>query len=269
MLNYTQDDIKVDGVKIHYYRTGGKKPPFILLHGATDSGLCWTPVAELLAKDYDVIMPDAQGHGLSDRIDQNFTDLSHIHQVVELVRELGITKPIIMGHSMGTITASRVAANYPELPQAIILEDPVWFGLKLPPSEEDMKREQLLMAETAKRTREELINKCRHDHPTWSEAEIIPWAEAKRQFDPKLFSAVKIGQPPYTQIVPLIRCPLLVIISDGGIGTPESVELAEKLWQSKEPFRWVQIKDAGHNIRREQFKVFYEAVSNFLRTCVQ
>ena len=56
MLNYTQDDIKVDGVKIHYYRTGGKKPPFILLHGATDSGLCWTPVAELLAKDYDVII---------------------------------------------------------------------------------------------------------------------------------------------------------------------------------------------------------------------
>ena len=268
MLNYTQDDIKVDGVKIHYYRTGGNKPPFILLHGASDNGLCWTPVAELLAKDYDVIMPDAQGHGLSDRIDRNFTDLSHIHQVAGLVRELGITKPIIMGHSMGASNASKVAANYPDLPRAVILEDPGWFGLKLPLTEEDMKKDQLLMTEAAKRTREELISECRRNHPTWSEAEIIPWAEAKPYFDPRLFSVVKIGQPPYNQIVPLIRCPLFVIISDGGIGTPKGVELAKTLWRSEQPFRWVQIKGAGHNIRRDQFKAFWEAISDFLRTCV-
>ena len=33
------------GTKLHYYRTGGPKPPLVLLHGITDDGLCWAPVA--------------------------------------------------------------------------------------------------------------------------------------------------------------------------------------------------------------------------------
>ena len=38
-MNYTEGDVTVNGVNIHYYRTGGGKPPFVLLHGATDNGL--------------------------------------------------------------------------------------------------------------------------------------------------------------------------------------------------------------------------------------
>lgn len=60
---YTEGDTMINGVKIHYYRTGGNKPPFVLLHGATDNGLCRTPVAEKLADKYDVIMPDALATG--------------------------------------------------------------------------------------------------------------------------------------------------------------------------------------------------------------
>lgn len=59
MLQYSEGDVNINGIKIHYYRTSGNKPPFILLHGATDNGLCWTPVAEYLAGQYDVIMVDA------------------------------------------------------------------------------------------------------------------------------------------------------------------------------------------------------------------
>lgn len=124
MLKYNEGNLKIDGINIHYYRTGGNKPPFILLHGATDNGLCWTPLAELLAVKYDVIMPDAQGHGLSDRLDPAFTFESHTHQVAGLARELGIKKPLIMGHSMGADTAVNIVIEYPSLPRAIVLEDP-------------------------------------------------------------------------------------------------------------------------------------------------
>ena len=50
MFEYTQGCVKVNEINIHYYCTGGDKPPFILLHGASDNGLCWTPVAEILAE---------------------------------------------------------------------------------------------------------------------------------------------------------------------------------------------------------------------------
>jgi len=43
---------------------------------------------------------------------------------VGLVKELGLRRPIIMGHSMGAETTCNVALEYPALPKAIILEDP-------------------------------------------------------------------------------------------------------------------------------------------------
>jgi N-formylmaleamate deformylase len=272
MLKYAQGYVKINGINIHYYRTGGNKPPFILLHGVSDNGLCWTPVAELLAKQYDVIMPDAQGHGLSDRIDRNFTYTNHAQQIVGLLQELGISKPVLLGHSMGAGTAAMVAAEYPKLPRAIILEDPAWDKLAILSPERDNKDEinqaNIIvrhLTEAVKRTREELINECRQANPCWSEAEIVPWAESKLQFDPAIFSAAHFDRYSYMKLVPLIKCPVLLIISDGGITTPEVAEQAKKLWRSEQAFRWVQIKGAGHNIRREQFKAFCEALTDFLK----
>jgi len=270
MLKYTDGYIKADGVKIHYYRTGGDLPPFILLHGATDNGLCWTPVAELLAEQYDVIMPDAQGHGLSDRFDRDFTPGNHAAHVVALIRELGIVKPVIMGHSMGADTAVSIAVTHPFLPRAVILEDPPW-GVPPPgagDSEEQKKQMEAfreMLVGLRNLTPEEIIKQQRTANPRWSEAELVPWAEAKRQFDPSLFSMPIVILRPYEELVPEIDCPTLLIIGDSGIVMPEVAENAAGLWKSRQPFQWVQIKDAGHNIRREQFKEFCGKLFCFLQ----
>jgi N-formylmaleamate deformylase len=271
MLEYTDDYIVTEGIKIHYYRTGGGKPPFVLLHGATDDGLCWTPVAELLAEQYDVIMPDAQGHGLSDRLDPDFTSRRHTDQMVALMEELGIEKPIVMGHSMGADTTVNIAVTYPSLPKAIILEDPPW-GITGPPAFEKSKDAakqaedfRNYLAGLGKRTLDEVIAEGRANNPKWSEAEIIPWAKAKRYVDTSLFSRPIITQRSYRELVPEIRCPTLLLIGGSGLVTAEVAENAAKLWQSQQPFQWFQIKDAGHNIRREQLDEFCGKLFCFLQ----
>jgi N-formylmaleamate deformylase len=270
MLNYTQGDVNINGIKIHYYRTGGNKPPFILLHGATDNGLCWTPVAEILAGDYDVIMPDAQGHGLSDRLDKSFSSKNHALQVVELMKQLGLVKPIIMGHSMGAGTTVDIASGHSELLKAVILEDPAWQieGQITDEQREEMRkqREEMFQASIGyrKHTREEIIAECKVTNPRWSEAEILPWADSKLQFDPTLLAAIQPNMHSYVELVPKIQCPTLLIISDGGIVSAETARHASKLWKAKTPLRWIQIKNAGHNIRREQFKIFCETLLSFL-----
>jgi N-formylmaleamate deformylase len=67
MAHWQSGDVTANGIRLHYTRTGGDKPPLVLAHGVTDDGLCWTPVAAALAPDYDVIMVDARGHGRSAR----------------------------------------------------------------------------------------------------------------------------------------------------------------------------------------------------------
>ena len=56
MVDFSQGDVKIDGVKIHYYRSQGGKQTIIMLHGATDSGLCWARTAQELAERYDAVI---------------------------------------------------------------------------------------------------------------------------------------------------------------------------------------------------------------------
>jgi N-formylmaleamate deformylase len=264
VLQYTEGDLKVKGIKIHYYRTDGNKPPLILLHGASDNGLCWTPLAEVLAEKYDVIMPDAQGHGKSDRLDDNFTFQNHTEQVVGLIEQLGLNKPIIIGHSMGAGTATNLAVAYPDLPGAIILEDPAWLKQDTmpPPNQADIRS---MMKEQSKKTLEELKAECRALNPLWSEEEITPWAESKLQFDTRLFDFIAVNPGSYKEQVPKIKCPTLLIIAENGLVAKATAEEAARLWKSLQPFKWVQIKGAGHNIRRENFPAFKEALFSFLK----
>ena len=73
MTEWSPDDVIANGIRNHYYRTGGDKPPLLLVHGFTDNGLCWTRLARVLQRDYDIIMPDARGHGLSEAPEGGYT----------------------------------------------------------------------------------------------------------------------------------------------------------------------------------------------------
>jgi pimeloyl-ACP methyl ester carboxylesterase len=210
-------------------------------------------------------MPDAQGHGKSARLDANFTFESHTHQIAGLVKALGLKKPIIMGHSMGAGTTVNVAINYPDLPRAIILEDPAWLKQDTmpPPNQADIKS---YLTSLRKKTLDELVVEGRTSNPKWSETEIKPWAESKLQFDPTLFDFIAVNPSSYKEQVPKIKCPTLLIIADGGLVSKATAEDAAKLWKSQQPFKWVYIKGAGHNIRRENFKDYMDAVTNFLKS---
>ena len=270
MPDWTQGNLQVDGVDLHYYRTGGDKPPLVLLHGVTDNGLCWTPVARELGATYDVIMPDTQGHGLSGRVSDGFTFMSLAEQLVGLVQSLGLTKPVLMGHSLGAGVAAMAAARYPELPKAVILEDPPW-GLEdaeSRPASQDKQAENdewvRFITDLPSLSRQEVVARGSKMNPRWTEEEVGCWADAKPQFDPAFFPALSRPGPSYEETVPQMRCPTLLITSDGGIVSQATAERATALWQANTPFRWVLLIDAGHNIRRELFEMYCKTIYRFL-----
>ena len=51
-------EIVANGIRIYYERTGGDKPPVVLLHGITDSGRCWPRVVAALR---DVLAAEEEG----------------------------------------------------------------------------------------------------------------------------------------------------------------------------------------------------------------
>jgi len=64
--------VETNGIRLHFTRTGGDKPPIVLAHGVTDAGPCWSPVAEALTPEYDTIKVDTRGHGYSDALERGY-----------------------------------------------------------------------------------------------------------------------------------------------------------------------------------------------------
>ncbi|MGE5221587.1 MAG: alpha/beta fold hydrolase [Omnitrophica WOR_2 bacterium] len=263
MQKIISGSVKANGVDIHYCRSGGNKPAMIFAHGITDNGLCWTRVTSNFFEDYDVILYDARGHGLSGAPPSGYTFIDHAADLAGLIGALHLQKPIVIGHSMGASTALYFAGQYPDLPRAVVLEDPpppLWWSA--PP--EQRKADMSWIFQYQGKTREEIAEIGRKQHPKWDESEFEAWAESKLQFSPNIANRGEYLPVPWQEYLSKITCPALLIIADQSAGAILNPEMAGEIAQYVPGMQVVQIPGAGHNIRREQYGPYVEAVKQFI-----
>ena len=259
------------GTKLHYYRTGGSKPPLVLIHGITDDGLCWTPVAEALAGEYDVVMVDVRAHGRSDAPDDGYDYTTIVDEIVGLIKELKLEHPLVMGHSMGAMISLTLAGLYPDLPRAIILEDPPAFWRTRPPSQAELDgRAGMLMwfHDVKRKTHDELLKAVRSESPNWPEAELGPWIDSKHRFSLKIAELVESPDAVpanFTSLLNQITCPTLLITADHELGASLTDEDVTELQSSVPHLERAHIPGAGHSIHREQFTTYMEHLHLFLK----
>ncbi|HUL00760.1 MAG TPA: alpha/beta fold hydrolase [Nitrospirota bacterium] len=77
-----------------------------MLHGLTANGACWAVLAHAIEGEYDIIMPDARGHGKSSVPNNGYRYEDHGNDVVGLINALRLPSPILIGQSMGGMTAA-------------------------------------------------------------------------------------------------------------------------------------------------------------------
>jgi len=270
MTAWSDGYVQTEAIRVHYTRTGGNRTPLILLHGITDNGLCWTRVAKALEHDYNIIMPDARGHGLSDGPEKGFSIELLAADVAALIRSLQLEHPFVLGHSMGAATASILAVRYPDLVRAILLEDPPWRDTAPGQDEKQAQGQsswlQWLVPLRAM-SREQRIALARREYQ-WAEEELEPWAESKEQFNLAVVqrnvdSALRIGS--WREVVTQLRCPFLLITGDPEKGAIVTAEVAQEVTRLAAQGGVVHIPGAGHNIRRDQYEAFMAAITHFLR----
>lgn len=100
-------------------RDTGAGPASVLLHGLAGDGGEWDAVAAAL--DGRVVAPDARGHGASGPGDMS--PAAHVADVVEVIGTLGLAPVVLVGQSLGGLTALQVAAERPELVCGLVLVD--------------------------------------------------------------------------------------------------------------------------------------------------
>ncbi|MCA6119319.1 alpha/beta hydrolase [Bradyrhizobium sp. WSM 1738] len=111
-------------VTFHFERTEGRGQPVVLIHGWCCDRTFLSPQADYFSKlGHQIISPDLRGHGLSDKPRQPYPIKVFADDVAWMCGELNLSKPILVGHSMGGIVAFDIAARYPNLPAAIVMLD--------------------------------------------------------------------------------------------------------------------------------------------------
>ena len=259
---WTDSFVMANGIRIHFWRTGGDKPAFVMLHGSSDDGLCWTSLARELTSDYDVILPDARGHGLSDPAAVSDPADAQAEDVAALIRALQLDRPIVMGHSMGASSAAWFAAKYPDMARAIVLEDP---GL-LPRTGRGRPNEEAVRARILERNQtsyDDLVKRCVESSPKWGIEECRIWAPSKRLHHPSNAYRYRTfaERPPMGELFARIEVPTLVLKADADESTRlRNREVAAALRIGK----IVHIDGAGHNVRREQKAALLTALRDFL-----
>jgi N-formylmaleamate deformylase len=220
-------------------------------------------VAHAMQTDYDVIMPDARGHGKSSVPDYGYRYEDHANDVVVLIEALQLSHPILIGHSMGGLVAAVLASRNPKLLRCLILADPTFLSPKVQREVRDSD-----VADQHRRYLEmsldDVVAEARVKHPDRSLDTIELIARARLQTSLAAFDVLTPPNPDYMQVVSAIEVPSLLVI--GGPAGVVSPDVAADLQRLNPRLQVEQIPEAGHGLHYDQPERFAVIVKSFLRS---
>jgi pimeloyl-ACP methyl ester carboxylesterase len=117
------DFVEVDGVRLHYLAKGSGTP-IVLLHGNGATVEDWTAsgLFDQLAASHRVIAFDRPGFGHSERPRSTvWTPRAQAALIAKAIEQLGIERPLVVGHSFGTLVTLALALDHPEVASGIVL----------------------------------------------------------------------------------------------------------------------------------------------------
>jgi N-formylmaleamate deformylase len=262
MTNWMTGICAANGIEIHYLRTGGSKPPLVLLHGLTGSGACWTPLARALESEYDVVMPDARGHGNSSTPLGGYRYEDYASDVVGLIQGLGLAAPVLLGHSMGGMTAAVLASQLGTAIRGVILADPTFLSpqrqREVHESDAVEQHRRLLSLDKGDVLAQARV---RHAHRSSEIIEFITEARLKTRIG--AWDVLTPPNPDYHQLVSAICVPILLVIGDAPV---VSLETARVLQNLNPRLQVEQVQDAGHGLPYDQPERFEAVVRSFLHS---
>jgi pimeloyl-ACP methyl ester carboxylesterase len=113
----------LDGARIHYQSQGKGSEALVLIHGWTCNLDHWRDQISELSKRSRVIAIDLPGHGQSDKPQLAYTMELFARAVEAVMRDAGVKRAVLVGHSMGTPIARQFYRKYPKKTLAIVIVD--------------------------------------------------------------------------------------------------------------------------------------------------
>jgi pimeloyl-ACP methyl ester carboxylesterase len=120
---HSRRELTRGGVLLSVRDFGGAGAPVLLLHGLAGHAEEWAETASWLTREHRVVALDARGHGRSERVPADVSRAAAVADAAVVVEELGLGPVVVVGQSVGGLTALSLAARRPELTRGLVVVD--------------------------------------------------------------------------------------------------------------------------------------------------
>jgi 2-succinyl-6-hydroxy-2,4-cyclohexadiene-1-carboxylate synthase len=263
----------LDGIDIFYRDTGGDGPPVLCLHGRWGRGETWVDLMLRYRDRYRVLAPDLRGHGLSGKPESRYTGMEMASDMAGLLEYLAAKPAVVVGHSMGGHAAGCLAARYPDCVRALAILDKSAAGPETPdevPSDRFVGEDPITtkwpipfstLAEAEACIRRDMDTETSYRHFLTSLVETVEGYDML--YSSRAIAANIAHYRAWFDLLPMIRCPVLLIKSKGE-DVVKGVDF--KRMKSMLPGCLAhEMSSPDHNVHVAERDEFYRYFDEFLR----
>lgn len=255
--------VQANGMRLHYLEHGDPAAPaLVILPGITSTAANWAWVGEAFGATHHVFTLDLRGHGLSTapESDHAYTLADYGTDTADLIRELGLVKPAVLGHSMGARIVLWMAANRPQSVGRALIIDPPMSGPGRRPYPSSLES----FLERLNDVRARGIEAVRASAPGWPEEQLAiraRWLVTCGEHMIRGSHASFLNEDIYG-LVPQVQCPALFMQAGRG-ETVLDGEAAEVV-RLNPAIKLVKVEDSGHMIPWDNLPAFMAGCTAFL-----
>ncbi|MDI3422126.1 alpha/beta fold hydrolase [Streptomyces luteolus] len=244
----------------------------LMLHGLMGGASHWAGTAAWLAERHRTVALDQRGHGESDKPAGPYTREAYVEDAEAALVQLGLAPAVLVGHSMGALTAWQLAARRPDLVRGLIICDMRASALGAASQREWTDWFKTWPVPFA--TLDDVRRWFGEDDP-WVErpnpargafyAEVMTRSEDgwRPVFDPAqmLTSREAWVTDAHWEELAQVQCPTLVVRGlDGELGRAEAQEMVRVLPHGT----YAEVPEAGHLVHYDQPEAWRAAIEPFL-----
>jgi pimeloyl-ACP methyl ester carboxylesterase len=113
----------LDGLRVHYKSYGKGREALVFVHGWTCNMSFWRGQVPAFESKTRVIVIDLPGHGESDKPHVDYTMDLFARSIDAVLRDAGVERAVLVGHSMGTPVIRQFYRKYPGKTLALVIVD--------------------------------------------------------------------------------------------------------------------------------------------------
>jgi pimeloyl-ACP methyl ester carboxylesterase len=263
-------EIERDGVSLSVLDFGGEGPLALLLHGLAGYAGEWDQTADWLTADHRVVAYDARGHGASTRRPGNVSPDAQVADAGFVLDRLDEGPAVLVGQSLGGVTAMLLAAERPEIAAALVMVDAA-------PGDGGNGR---LSAEAMGEALSSWpVPFADYDaaadffRSRFGDGAAFPWADGLEQRDDGFWPRFEVDvmaqtlgemqEPSTWSRWQAVSCPTLVLRAEHGM---IDTEVLERMRATRPAATVIELADAQHDVHLDRPQEWRQALRQFLPT---